>query len=115
MPRCDEWGPTAVLAALEVVTGGADEDLSVAQRSHLIGHLLVDQKAIEEDEGSHALVCRPRRRLRPSHLASPRASAPGESFSVDASTSRVAPTGSSLPSTIDWGDLEWGCFLDSPR
>jgi hypothetical protein len=111
MPRCDEWGPAAILAAPEVITGGADEDLFVAQRSHLIGRLLVAQKAIEEDEGSDALVCRPRRRLRSSHLASPRASAPGESFFADASTSRVAPTGSSLPSTTDWGDLRVGLLL----
>jgi hypothetical protein len=41
MPHCDEWGPAAVLVAPEVVTGGANKDLFVAQRSRLIGRLLV--------------------------------------------------------------------------
>jgi hypothetical protein len=75
MPHCDEWGPAAVPAALEVAAGGADDDLTVAQRSRLIGRLLVAQEAIEEDEGSDALVHLTWRRLRPSHLASPQASA----------------------------------------
>jgi hypothetical protein len=59
---------------------GADEDLTVAQRSQMIGLLLVAREAIEEDEGSDALVRRPRWRLRPSHLASPRAQRLGQAF-----------------------------------
>jgi hypothetical protein len=30
MPLCDEWGPTAILAAPDVGIRGADEDLTVA-------------------------------------------------------------------------------------
>jgi hypothetical protein len=30
MPLCDEWGPTAILAAPKVAIRGADEDLTVA-------------------------------------------------------------------------------------
>jgi hypothetical protein len=112
MPLCDEWGPTTSPMAPEVAAGGADKDLTTAQRSRLIGRLLVAQEAIEEDEGPDALVCLPRRRLRPSHLASPQASAPGASSFAGASTSRVAPTGSLFPSAIGWDELEWGCLLD---
>jgi hypothetical protein len=115
MPCCDEWGPTAVPAAPEVTAKGADEDLAVAQRSRLIGRLLMAQDAIEEDEASDALVCLPRRRLRLWHLASLQASARGASFSAGASTSRASPAGSLLPSSVGWDDLEWGCLLDSPR
>jgi hypothetical protein len=87
----------------------------MAQRSRLISSLLVTQEAVEEDEGPDALVRLPRWRLRPSHLASPRASAPEVSFSAGASTSCAAPVGSPLPRTIGWDDLEWGCLMDPPR
>jgi hypothetical protein len=56
MPHCDEWGHAVVPAAPEVTTGGADEELTVAQRIHLIGRLLVPQEAIEKEEGLDALV-----------------------------------------------------------
>jgi hypothetical protein len=76
MPRCNEWVPAAVLAAPEVAASRVDKDLTMAQRSHLITRLLVAQEAIEEDEGPDALVRHPQWCLRPSHLASPGASAP---------------------------------------
>jgi hypothetical protein len=98
MPLCDEWGSIAVPAAPEVAIGGADEDLTMAQRSHLIYCLLMAQEAIEEGEGSDTLVHLARWRLRPSHLASPRASAPGASSPAGASTSRATPANSLLPS-----------------
>jgi hypothetical protein len=79
MPLCDEWGHPTTPMAPGVVIGGADKDLTMAQRSLLIGRLLVAQEAIEEDEGPDALVRLPRRRLRPSNPASPRASALGAS------------------------------------
>jgi hypothetical protein len=115
MPLCDEWGPPAAPAAPEVAAGGADGDLTTVEKSRLVGRLLVDQEAIEEDEGTYALVHLPQRRLRPSLLASPRASAPRASSSAGASTSRAAPAGSLLPSTPGWDKLEWGCLLDPPR
>jgi hypothetical protein len=99
-------GPATNPAAPEVAIRGADEDLTVAQRSRLIGRLLMAQEAIDEDEGLDALVRLPRRCLRPSHLASPQASAPEASFSVGVGTSRTAPPGSLLPSTARWDDLE---------
>jgi hypothetical protein len=73
------------------------------------------QEVVEEDEGPDALVRFPQWRLRPSHLASPRASAPEASFSAGASTSRAAPVGSPLPRTTGWDDLEWGRLLEPPR
>jgi hypothetical protein len=73
MPLCDAWGLVIAPAVPEAAAGGADEELTMAQRSCLVSLLLVDQEAIEEDEGSDALVHLPRWRLRPSHLASPRA------------------------------------------
>jgi hypothetical protein len=36
--------------APEVATGGADEDLTTAQRSRLIDRLLVAKEAIEDEE-----------------------------------------------------------------
>jgi hypothetical protein len=107
MPHCDEWGLAAIPVALEFAT--------MAQRCHLIARLLVDQEAIEEDEGSDALVRCPRRHLRSSHLASPRASAPGASGSAGASTSHATLMGSLFHGATGGGDLEWCCLLDSPR
>jgi hypothetical protein len=46
----------------------------------MIGLLLMAREAIEEDEGSDALVRRPRWCLRPSHLASLRAQRLGQPF-----------------------------------
>jgi hypothetical protein len=45
MPLYDKWDPIVVLAAPEVATGGADEDLTMV-RSLLMCRLLVDQEAI---------------------------------------------------------------------
>jgi hypothetical protein len=56
MPHCDEWSHAAVRVALEDATRGADEELTMAQRIHLISRLLVAQEAIEKDKGSDALV-----------------------------------------------------------
>jgi hypothetical protein len=114
MPLYNEWGPIAAPAAPEVAARGADEELIMAQRSHLVNRLLVDQEAIEEGEGLDTIVHLPRRCLRPSHLASPRVSAPGVSSSKGASTSRAAPMGGPSPSAAGWIDLEWGCLLDTP-
>jgi hypothetical protein len=114
MPLCDEWGPIVAPAAPEVAAGGADEELTTAQRCCLVNRLLMDQEDIEEGEGPDALVHLPRRRLRPLHLASPRASAPRVSSSTGASTSCVAPVGGPSPSAAGWDDLEWGCLLDPP-
>jgi hypothetical protein len=45
MPLCDEWCLATAPVAPEVAAGGADEDLTIAQRSRLIGRLLVAQEA----------------------------------------------------------------------
>jgi hypothetical protein len=97
MPLCDEWGLVAAPAAPEVAAREANEELTTVQRSHLVNCLHVAQEAIEEGEGPDALVHLPRRRLRPSHLASPWASTSGMSSSAGASTSSVVPA--SGPST----------------
>jgi hypothetical protein len=114
MPLYDEWGPVVAPAALEVAVGAAGEEFTMAQRIRLVSRLLVDQEAIEEDEGPGALVHLPRRRLRSSHLASLWASAPGVSSSAGASTSRATPVGGPSPIAAGWDDLEWGCLLDPP-
>jgi hypothetical protein len=111
MPLCDKWGPIVAPTVPKVAAGRVDKELTTVQRSRL----LVDQEAIEEDEGSGTLVHLPRWRLRPSHLASPRVSAPGVSSSAGASTYRVAPVGGPSPSAASWDGLEWGCLLDPPR
>jgi hypothetical protein len=105
-------GPVAAPMAPEVDAGGADEELTTVQRSRLLNRLLVDQEAIEEREGLDTLVHLPRWCLRPSHLASPRASTPGVSSFAGASNSRAAPVGGPSPSIAGWDDLEWGCLLD---
>jgi hypothetical protein len=115
MPLCEEWGPIAVPAAPEVAVGAAGKELTMAQRSHLVNRLLAAQEAIEEGEGSDALAHLPRRRLRPSHLASPRTSAPGMGPSIGASTSRAIPVSGPSLDAVGWDDLEWGCLLDPPR
>jgi hypothetical protein len=112
MPLRGEWGP---VAAPEVAAGVAGEELTLAQRSHLVNCLLAAQEAIEEGEAPDALVHLPRWRLRPSHLASPRASALGMSSSAGASTYRAIPTSGPSPDTAGWVDLEWGCLRDLPR
>jgi hypothetical protein len=86
----------------------------MAQRSRLVNRLLVDQEDIEEGKGPDAFVHLPRWRLRPLHLASPRASVPRVSSSAGASTSCAAPVGGPSPSAVGWDDLEWGCLLDPP-
>jgi hypothetical protein len=86
----------------------------MAQRSRLVNRLLAAQEAIEEGEGPDALVHLPRRHLRPSHLASPQASAPGMSPSVGSSTSCAIPVSGPSPDAAGWDDLTWGCLLDPP-
>jgi hypothetical protein len=105
MRLCDEWGlicalvapEVAALAAQEVAAIGGNEELTTAQRSRLVHRLLAAQETIEEDEGTDALVHLPRWRLRPSHLVSPRPSAPGMSSTAGASTPGADPV--SGPST----------------
>jgi hypothetical protein len=107
MPLYDEWGPIAAPAAPKVAARGADEELIMAQRSHMVNHLLMYQEAIEEGEVLDTIVHLPRRRLMPLHLASPRVSAPGVSSSKGPSTSRAAPVGGPSLSAAGWVDLEW--------
>jgi hypothetical protein len=115
MPLCNEWGPIVTPTVSEVAARGVDEELTMVQRIHLVSHLLMDQEAIEENEGSNALVHLPRWCLMPLHPASPWASAPGVNSSAGASTSYAAPVGGPSPSVAGWDDLEWGCLLDPPR
>jgi hypothetical protein len=123
MPLCDEWGlvaapvapEVAAPAAPEVATREGSEELTMTQRSRLVHRLLVAQETIEEDERTDALVHLPWRRMRPSHLVSPRASVPGMSSTAGASTSSVIPVSGPSTDAASWDDLEWGCLLDSPR
>jgi hypothetical protein len=114
MPLCDEWGFVAAPAAPEVAAREGSKELTMAQRSRLVHRLLVAQETIEEDEGTDTLVHLPWRRLRPSHLVSPRASAPRMSSTVGASMSSAVVVSSPSTNAAGWDDLEWGCFLDPP-
>jgi hypothetical protein len=114
MPLCDEWGLVAAPTAPEVAARGENKELTTAQRSRLVNRLLVAQDTIKEGEGPDALVHLPRWCLRPSHLVSPRASAPGMSSTAGANTSGVVPASGPSTDTTGWDDLEWGCLLDPP-
>jgi hypothetical protein len=114
MPLCNEWGlvaapmapEIAAPMAPEVATIEGSEELTMVQRSRLAHRLLAAQETIKEDEGTDALVHLPRRRLRPSHLVSPRASAPRMSSTAGASTSSVIPVSGPSMEAAGWDDLE---------
>jgi hypothetical protein len=122
MPLYDKWGLISAPVAMEVTAPtasevaarGGNEEFTAAQSSRLVHCLLTAQETIKEDIGTDALVQLLRRRLRPSHLVSPRASAPGMSSTAGASTSSAIPASGPSTDTASWDDLEWGYLLDPP-